>query len=237
MIPYVSSLATAVPKASGVWLAIIRAIGRLREQCDNEWRAEIASLRDELEDIAQDLRKVGREWPSLVRLELRKAGFNRDEPRVQAGNADGGQWTNDGGRTADNSRVLSEAPDSGWIPGAQYAADGHHWAPKGVCEKESLKPEVRKVFENAKSGPLADNSVNCWNVEHRSYNDAVQEDFNAFLERNKINSQQMTAEQAQEFVDEVLASADPRIRGLKMKVMHQMMRYFLLRGPRGGDED
>lgn len=237
MIPYVSSLATAVPKASGVRLAIIRAIGRLREQCDNERRAEIASLRDELENIAQDLRKVGREWPSLVRLELRKAGFNPDEPRVPAGNADGGQWTNDGGRSADDSRVLSDAPDSGWIQGAQYAADGHHWVPKGVYEKESLKPELRKVFENAKSGPLADNSVNRWNVEHRSYNDAVQEDFNAFLERNKINSQQMTAEQAQEFVDEVLASADPRIRGLKMKVMHQMMRYFLLRGPRGGDED
>jgi hypothetical protein len=128
-------------------------------------------------------------------------------------------------------------PDSRWIPGAQYAADGHHWVPKGIYEKEPLKPEVRRIFENAKSGPLADNSVNRRNAEHRSYNDAVQEDFNAFLQRNKITSQQITPDQAQQFVDEVLTSADPRIRVLKMKVMHQMLRYFLLRGPRGGDEE
>jgi hypothetical protein len=241
MIPYKSNLATAIPKALGVRLAIIRAIGRLKEQCENEWirlrRAEIASLRHELEDIARDLRKAGREWPLLVRSELRKAGFNPSEPRVPAGNPDGGQWTNDGGHSADDSRVLSDAPSTGWIPGAQYAADGHHWVPKGVYEKEALKPEVKRVFENAKSGPLADNSVNRWNVEHRNYNDAVQEDFNAFLQRNKITSQQMTPDQARQFVDEVFTSADPRIRALKMKVMHQMLRYFLLRGPLGGDEE
>lgn len=66
MIPYKANLATAVPKAPSVRLAIIGAIGRLKEQCDNERRAEIACLRHALEDIAQDLCRVGREWPLLV---------------------------------------------------------------------------------------------------------------------------------------------------------------------------
>lgn len=130
MIPYKSNLATAVPKALEVRLEIIRAIGRLKERCDNERvrlrRAEIASLCRELEDIAQDLHKVGREWPILVGSELRKAGFNPNEPRVPAGNPDGGQWTSESGASAGDLQILSDAPDTGWIPGAQYAADGHH---------------------------------------------------------------------------------------------------------------
>ncbi len=128
MIPYKANLATAVPKALGVRLAIIRAIGRLKEQCDNDRvrlrQAEISSLRQELEGIAQDLRKVGREGSLLVRSELRKANFNPNEPRVPAGNLDGGQWTNDGGTSADDSRILSDAPNTGWLPGAQYAPTG-----------------------------------------------------------------------------------------------------------------
>jgi len=135
------------------------------------------------------------------------------------------------------SEVVSDAPDTNWVPGAQYATEGHHWVPKGVYEKEPLKPETKKVFDNAISGPLADNSVNRWNAEHRKYNDAVQETFNAFLQKNNIAPQQMTPEQAQQLVEEVLGSPDPRIRGLKTKIMRQMLRYFLLRGPRGGDED
>jgi hypothetical protein len=59
MIPYESNVATAVPEALDVRLAIIRAIGAHKEQCDNERarlrRAEIAFLRHELKGIAQDL--------------------------------------------------------------------------------------------------------------------------------------------------------------------------------------
>ena len=40
-------------------------------------------------EIADAIRK-------LVPPELRKSGFNPDEPRVPAGNPQGGQWTNDG---------------------------------------------------------------------------------------------------------------------------------------------
>jgi hypothetical protein len=229
-----------VPNTWEIRLDIIKAVSRIGVQDHGELlrlrRAELALLRCELEGIAKDLCKLRCDWPLQFQSELRKAGFNPNEPRVPAGHPDGGQWTSESDAAAD-SEIISDAPDTNWIPGAQYAADGHHWVPKGVYEKEPLQLETRKVFENAKSGPLADNSVNRWNVEHRSYNDAVQEAFNAYLQRNKITSQQMTPDQARQFVDEVLGSPDIRIRGLKMKIMRQMLRYFLLRGPGGGDED
>lgn len=241
MIPYKPHLATLVPHRWETRLEIIKAISTLAAQSHEERvrlrQAEVASLRGELEGVAQNLRKLCRDWPLLIQSELRKAGFSPNEPRVPAGHPNGGQWTSDSGGAAGPSEIVSDAPDTNWIPGAQYAADGHHWVPKGIYEKEPLQPETRKFFENAKSGPLADNSVNRWNLEHRNYNEAVKEAFKAFLQRNKITSQQMTPDQARQFTDEVLGSADPRIRGMRIKIMHQMLRYFLLRGPRGGDED
>lgn len=64
---------------------------------------------------------------------LIKAGFNPDQPRVPAGNPDGGQWTSGGGiparvRLADASPVaspgpvMSDATPDPIRPGAQYAA-------------------------------------------------------------------------------------------------------------------
>jgi hypothetical protein len=67
---------------------------------------------------------------ALKRLEKasRKANFNPNQPRVPAGNPDGGQWTDGGGDVGRPSlgtsdpRVLSDVtPDPDWIPGAQYA--------------------------------------------------------------------------------------------------------------------
>lgn len=64
---------------------------RLRQR-----RAEIASIRRGLEEIARDLRKVRHEWPLLILSELRKYGYNPDEPRVPMGNPGPGRWTKDG---------------------------------------------------------------------------------------------------------------------------------------------
>jgi hypothetical protein len=54
----------------------------------------------------------------------RRGGFNPNQPRVPAGNPDGGQWTSEGGGGGLNdSRVISDAmPPNDWVPGAQYAA-------------------------------------------------------------------------------------------------------------------
>jgi hypothetical protein len=49
--------------------------------------------------------------------------YSPDQPRVPAGNPDGGQWTSDDGSGGSNdSRVISDAAsDNTWIPGAEYA--------------------------------------------------------------------------------------------------------------------
>lgn len=54
---------------------------------------------------------------------LIKAGFNPDQPRVPAGNPDGGQWTSaaGNGRLNDPHIVSDVTPDNDWKPGARYA--------------------------------------------------------------------------------------------------------------------
>jgi hypothetical protein len=49
--------------------------------------------------------------------------YSPDQPRVPAGNPDGGQWTNEGGSAGPNdSRVISDASPDPIEPGQQYAA-------------------------------------------------------------------------------------------------------------------
>ncbi len=242
MIPYKSHLATLVPTTGNTRFEIVKAVNTLAAQ-DQEQRlrlrwAELASLRSEFEGIARHLDKLCRDWPLLIRSELCKAGFDASEPRVPAGHPDGGQWPGDSGAAAGDTEIVSDAPDGNWIPGAQYAADGHHWVPRAVYAKYPLKPETRKIFEKATSGPLADDSVNRWTMEHRNYNEAVNEAFTAYMKENNINADQMTPEQAQEVLEGVKGSFDPRIRTLRMKILRQSLRYFWIFGPRGGgDED
>jgi hypothetical protein len=48
--------------------------------------------------------------------------YSSDQPRVSAGNSKGGQWTSDGNVALNSDAlVLSDAPDSTWMPGAQSA--------------------------------------------------------------------------------------------------------------------
>jgi hypothetical protein len=70
---------------------------------------------------------------------LRKAGYNPNEPRVPAGNSNGGQWTREGGGAGSPGRLgvsLSDAsPENIAEPGRQYAANeppagiGHNQGP------------------------------------------------------------------------------------------------------------
>lgn len=78
-------------------MEIARAIRELAAQEEDRLvqarRAEVAAIRRELDEITQSFHAVRDGWRSLLRSELRKAGYNPDEPRVPAGNPDGGQWT------------------------------------------------------------------------------------------------------------------------------------------------
>ncbi len=140
----------------------MRAIGTVAAQEEDEAlrrrRAELASLRRDCELLAE----ACRECASVVNGGLRKAGYNPNEPRVPAGNPDGGQWTREGGgaHSTASSPVLSDASaDNHWIPGAQYAANdtpsiGYNQgppleAPPEIPEEEPPTAKIRNAFLRA----------------------------------------------------------------------------------------
>jgi hypothetical protein len=91
---------SAVPRTLHVQLEIAKAMRTLLAPDEAELlrrrRAEIAAIRGELEAIKRDLQKAGEEYLALVKAELRTAlakKYNPDQPRVPAGNRDGGRWT------------------------------------------------------------------------------------------------------------------------------------------------
>jgi len=128
------------------------------------------------------------------------------EPRVPAGNPNGGQWT-------------------------RLAGGGHHYIPRSLFDNELLSPETRKVFKNSTTGPLRDPRNNLYDKDHRLYNDAVKELFQKFKFDNGIQEGQMTPDQARQFLDSVLTSKDPRIRNFNMRMLlREIMRMPRFRG-------
>jgi hypothetical protein len=214
-----------------------------RAQAEEEaFQREVAELRATLAELKAEI-EAGRQrqWREAKRLsDLRwqrfvqkvKAGFNPDQPRVPAGNPDGGQWTSDGNSS---ERVSSEGNSEGYRSSAtdlsgqrRSKADGHHHVPRGVYEKLPLPPETRKVFEEGKTGPLYDTRSNKYDTPHRQYNEAVANLFEEFVARNGIRIERMTPDQAQSFLSEVLGSQDPRIRNYNTLIQMReiMQRVF-----------
>jgi hypothetical protein len=128
--------------------------------------AEQESLRADLEHLhrlVKDLR---------IDLALRRLRhkYSPDQPRVPAGNPDGGQWTDGGGSGADRSAVAGRSESVGLVlsdespdpirPGAQYAQGGYsvdlhqeearggHTIEKHVNRSpEALIAQVLEVFD------------------------------------------------------------------------------------------
>lgn len=109
---------SALPDTLHTRLEIAKAIQTLAAQ--HESRPAQKTLESSLEIGALAASIVGE-----IFHELRKAGFNPNEPRVPAGSPDGGQWTTQGASGGyDDPRVISDAvPDNHWQPGQQYAAN------------------------------------------------------------------------------------------------------------------
>jgi len=168
---------------------------------------------------------------------LRKYGYNSEEPRIPKHHNGGGEWTNVAG--SDDPNKASDAPDPG-IPFQRYGR-GHHWVTKKIFTKRKFSNEVKAFFDKARSGPLADSTVNHNTKEHRAYNDAVNDLLDEFLKKNNIAEEKMTLAQADEFVQEVKNSANPVIREFVMKINREVLRYGLRwipwrRGGGGGDD-
>jgi hypothetical protein len=117
----------AVPRTLHAQLEIAKAMRMLMAPDDDELlyqrRAEIAAIRGELEAIKRDFQKAGEECLALVKAELRAAlakKYNPDQPRVPAGNRDGGQWTSGGEGVAGSGEAphLSDN-NTNDVPGAR----------------------------------------------------------------------------------------------------------------------
>lgn len=158
-----SRILTAVPQTWPVQLEIMKAIrvlaAQVKEEKQLQRRAELAAIRQDGELLAEIIREFHQE--------LCKAGFNPDEPRVPAGNPDGGQWTREGGDgSSSESAVVSDATaDNSWIPGARYAANdppgiGHNQGPPledppKIPPKAPAKPKLVNDFLKAAAYWLA----------------------------------------------------------------------------------
>ncbi len=214
-----------LPPTLEKWRDVLDAYRTLVDQDDEliqQRRAEIAAIRREAEDIRRFIDAFRRQA-----AELDKYGYNPEEPRVPKHQTGGGEWTKNGTQVA-----ASDTDDAAAI---LRPRGGHHFVPKAIYSKLPLKPATRKVFDDARTGPLSA-ARHGWSPEHAAYNQAAAEAFKQFLATNGIKPEDMTPEQALQFVFEVIESSDPRIRDLNMglyrrEILHYILHHMLLRDP------
>lgn len=207
----------------------------------NEWRARARVIQEQLQGLSiAELMRGGKQGdPS----DHDGRGYDSNQPRVPAGNSDGGQWTGRPGAVGtarvNDPRVLSDAtPDNHWIIGADYAAVGHHYDPKALWRNLPLRADTRQVLDRAVSGPLGATLHNPitgehfrhqWDKEHQQYNQAVGELFKMYVEglhSKGITIEQMTPDHAREFLGHIFRSQDPRIRVYldKIRLLRRLLR-------------
>jgi hypothetical protein len=183
--------------------------------------ADVLSLRSGLTGLGMQLAAL-----RLRHALLRK--YRADQPRVPAGNPDGGQWTDEGGSGGDiASKPWSSVPTAF----ASEKPRGHHFVPRSIYRNLPLQPETRKAFDDASTGRLHA-EPHRWSEGHREYNEAVRERLGQFLNSNNTTPERMTPDQARDFVKEVRSSKDPRIRSFNLRIYRNEMMYWLRRAPR-----
>jgi hypothetical protein len=212
---------------------------RRLEQRQIEEQQAIAAGRDAFEQKLLELRWQLKGLKLNYELRRFQCKYSPSQPRVPAGNPDGGEWTtgSNGRALARENQTAEHGDDNNETnPPVLLVADrpkGHHYVNQSLYKSLPLSPETRKVFEEATTGPL--NEPHGWSREHFQYNHAVKESLDKFMDTNKISPEGMTPDQARSFVEEVKASPDPRIRNFNMRLM---LREFLRRPPRsfGGSD-
>jgi hypothetical protein len=118
---------TAVPRDWHVHQEIAKAIqalfAQIREQEARQPLNAAAAMR-ERELLKLITRDIPHEFAPILHAELRKSGYNPNEPRVPAGNLHGGEWSDGEGSNSGASPFASDAPEpNNWVPGAVYAAN------------------------------------------------------------------------------------------------------------------
>jgi hypothetical protein len=156
------------------------------------------------------------------------AKYDPNQPRVPAGNSDGGQWTSGGGaggtsirdEEGDQELLPENAMTVGWKP------DGHHFMVQSIFRKWGLKPETLKVFEDAKTGKLYAPG-HLFDTPHRQYNEAIRALSDDFLARNNLTGRthEMIPDQARALLKEIRESRDVRIWNYNRMILLRELRY------------
>jgi hypothetical protein len=188
---------SAVPRLPHVQLEIAKAIRTLTAQSGDQSSGALETATpDDYLSLARTT------LYSTLQEELCKAGFRSDQPRWRKGGGRrSGRWSGGAG-----SLIADQA--------YRRLRGGHHYVPKELFEKlfkqNKLKPETRKVFDEAVTGSLP-KGLHKNDKPHREYTKAVLGLWHQFLTRHGIRSEDMTPDQARKFISEVLHSDDPRI--------------------------
>jgi hypothetical protein len=152
MKPPLPRIESAVPRTLHAQLEIAKAVRTLTAPNGDDplrqRRAEIAAIRQDLEAVAREIPRAFKEASALVKGELRAAlakKYNPDQPRVSAGNRDGGQWTSGdegGSETSPNhSDDGANETRSSPIRYAQASANTATDAPSGGSSVMIMTPE------------------------------------------------------------------------------------------------
>jgi hypothetical protein len=193
-----------------------------------ELKSAIAKLRSDL--AFERFKRAAVRWVIAQHL-LRKAGFRPDQPRWPAGSGRiSGRWSAGAGTVAptEGGADRTVGPTN---PTLSSTRGGHHFVPREIFDNEPLRSETRTVFEQNVTGPLK-GGLHQNSKEHYIYNKAVYEHYRRFLRDNGIRSEDMTADQARKFVEEIKRSTDPRVRDFNLKIYRQEFLYYLRRIPR-----
>ena len=187
----------------------------------------------------------------LFRRRLRRSlkAYKPEQPRVPAGNPDGGRWTDANGGGALVRLAQATTGSVSDVDGTPYyQPGGHHEFVQEIYKKWDLSPETRKVFDQARTGRIPQGLIRTapdgeplghfWNGRtgaHGVYNEAVKELATEYLERSGLdpnNPKDMTPEQARALLKEIRETQDPRIR-VYNDTLRLFRRLFRLRMGRG----
>jgi hypothetical protein len=197
----------------------------------DEWRARARAIQARLEGLTiAELMRGGAGTAKHTGSVGGHAsgGYDPNQPRVPAGQPDGGQWTDD----------EDDLDDYDWV--VDFAGPGHHWYARQFYRRYPFSQETRRVFRAGTSGPLTSHlwsrRRNEWirhgrgyDRPHREYDRAVDELVNGYMRDRKISPQQMTPAQAREVIELIQKSTDPRIQTF-VRNIKILRRHFRMRG-------
>lgn len=144
-----------------------------------------------------------------------------------------------GGEYGDGTgQILSDVtPDNYWIPGADYAGQGHHEFPSSLYKR--MPRETQKVFDRGTSGQLylgIDGRRHEYDSFHREYNLAIEKLLQRFMrEQNITEPEQMTPDHARTVLKAIAESEEPRIRLYREFIRRLRLFYRLRAGGRGSE--